>query len=125
MAARRKQLELLVAQAIVDCLTENYPDFSDQAATVWWVAEIAIPANRVGVRVDFETIRRKFSDGGWLPGVNCGEAFDPTDPRNFAGWIVGQWLESTTFLDIDRFVDEWLTLLCKVSSDEDLCAMGV
>lgn len=81
-------------------------DFSDPACVLRWVEDMADPVDRIGVSVDRERILSVFAANGWEPGVNCGDAFDGNDPRNFAGWIVGQWLASW-YPHAPQFIAQW------------------
>lgn len=81
-------------------------DFVDMGAVVDWCAGMSGAVDRVGVRFDKPSIVATFEDRGWPPGVNCGETFDRNDARNFAGWIVGQWLASWHPI-MKKFSDEW------------------
>ena len=96
------------AQSTMDRLVDLLPDLpmTEPASVLAWVREAAGPADRIGVRWDRDAVKAHFAANGWLPGVNCGEAFNGDDARNFAGWIVGQWLKYG-FPGVDRFVDDW------------------
>jgi hypothetical protein len=81
-------------------------DFDDADAVLRWVEAAAQPADRIGVTYDHNAVRAWFVGHGWGVGVNCGDYFDAEDERNFAGWIVGQWLASR-YPMVDRFAADW------------------
>lgn len=81
-------------------------DMSDPAAVLAWVADMADPGRDLGVDYDHKAVVWHFAAHGWGVGVNCGQDFRADDARNFAGWIVGQWLHRR-YPGVARFVDDW------------------
>ena len=104
---RRNDAEIAERQATIDACMRDLDalDFDDSAAVVRWIERIAEPADRVGVRLDMPAIVARFGAQGWGANVNTGEAFDKGDARNFAGWIVGQWL-ANGYPNVDMFAAE-------------------
>lgn len=101
-------------QAIVDaCIAGLYAlkldaaDTCDAIDTVLaWTERMADAANYVDVKYDHDTLVWYFAAHGWSAGANCGSDFDGEDPRNVAGWIVGQWLKCR-YPAVDVFVADW------------------
>ncbi len=81
-------------------------DFSSVDVVLAWVAGIADASDHVGVRLNRAGLREMFENGGWPVGVNCGADFNADDERNFAGWIVGQWLDCWHPM-VSGFVEQW------------------
>ncbi len=103
-AAQAKQY-LSECQATLNERVAAMPDFGDVAAVLSWVEAMAPAADHIGVTYDHAAVVAAFTEAGWPPGVNCGPDFDGESPHNFAGWIVGQWLE--TRHPIGRFIQDW------------------
>ena len=80
--------------------------FDDVPAVIAWVEPMIEATDRVGVVFNRAAVGTIFAHNGWGTNVNCGEAFDESDARNVAGWIVGQWL-ACGWPGIDRFIDDW------------------
>lgn len=80
-------------------------DFADVAAVLGWVERAAGPADHVAVTYDRAAVVEVFRRGGWTPNANVGADFDEGDARNFAGWVVGQWLVG--YPHVTGFVEEW------------------
>jgi hypothetical protein len=108
LAAEEAQ-DLVAKQAVADTQIAALDalDFSDCKAVLAWVDVMAPAGGRIGVRWDRAHVRETFMANGWGCNVNCYEDFEPYDPRNYAGWIVGQWL--TGFADIGSHITDWRT----------------
>lgn len=89
----RSQADIAEKQTIINRMLDEFPDFTDCAAVLTWIDAFAWAADRVGVTFEFGAMLPTFALEGWPAGVNCGDAFDSEDPRNVAGWIVGQALD--------------------------------
>lgn len=107
-AALRDAADIAAKQDAIDSLVRGLPllDFDNPAAVLAWVEAAADPADRVGVHYDHGRVADRFDAAGWPEGANCGDAFDGEDERNFAGWIVGQWL-ACRYPGVVRFVAQW------------------
>lgn len=81
-------------------------DMTDPAAVLAWVEQAAEPSDRRGVTWDRAVVIGYFKANGWEAGVNCGVNFRADDARNFAGWVVGQWLQSG-FPNVSMFAAQW------------------
>jgi hypothetical protein len=106
--AAEQEADRASKQATVDACLSALPalDFADADAVVSWVERIADAADRIGVLYDRAAVVETFTAAGWPPGVNCGEDFDESDQRNYAGWIVGQWLASG-YPNVGMFAEKW------------------
>lgn len=100
----------LQAQATVDAhvLSLAHLNFADTDAVLSWVEGVAIAADHIDIGLDRAALRNVFGTGGWEIGVNCGRDFDGEDERNFAGWIVGQWLDCWCPM-VTGFIEQWRT----------------
>lgn len=67
---------------------------------------IVYAADTSGVIYNHAEVTHFFQSRGWPPGANCKPFFNEEDPRNYAGWIVGQWLESRIPLVL-HFIEKW------------------
>lgn len=107
--AAERARDLAAKQAIVDTQIDALGslDFTNCKAVLAWVEATAPAADRVDVSWDRAAALAAFKAHGWGRGVNCGPDFDPLDPRNFAGWIVGQWLDG--FANVVHFIVDWRT----------------
>lgn len=96
------------AQALVDACIEDLTglDMGDPWSVLAWVDRMSGPADHVDVTYDHEGVVRRFVAAGWKPGANCKPHFDGEDARNFAGWIVGQWLASR-WPSVSSFIEDW------------------
>lgn len=96
------------AQALVDACIEDLTglDMGDPWSVLQWVDRMVSPADHVGVMYDHGEVVRRFVAAGWEPGANCKPDFDGEDARNYAGWIVGQWLASK-WPGVSTFVASW------------------
>lgn len=81
-------------------------DFTSCDAVLAWVEQMADPCDHVGVDVSKRTIVTTFKLHGWGVGVNTGDDFKKDDERNFAGYIVGQFLECWHPI-VAKFVADW------------------
>ena len=81
-------------------------DFTNCDAVLAWVEQMADPCDHVGVDVSKRTIVTTFKLHGWGVGVNTGDDFKKDDERNFAGYIVGQFLEYWHPI-VAKFVADW------------------
>ena len=102
-AAAADAKDISSKQAIVAGCLATPPDFADDAAVLTWVETVAL-ANRIGV--DVSAVKAALLANGWESGVNVGEDFRIDDPRNFAGYIVGQWLHCEYDVVL-RFIADW------------------
>ena len=98
------------AQATVDAhvLAIAHLNFADTDAILSWVEGVAIAADHINIELDRAALRNVFGNGGWVIGVNCGADFKADDERNFAGWIVGQWLNCWSPM-VGGFIEQWRT----------------
>lgn len=106
--AAEQEARKLAAQTAVDaCLSDlTSLDFESPTAVLAWVERVANAADHIGVVYDRGAVAERFAAAGWSPGVNCGPAFDGDDARNYAGWIVGQWL-SSGYPNVGMFAEKW------------------
>lgn len=95
-------------QCGVEELMLNLPDFSHVGDVLSWVSAFVALSDRIGVIYDRAAVETMFAAHGWGRGVNCGDGFEPTVARNYAGWIVGQWLDYPNSGLVKRFVAEWV-----------------
>lgn len=79
---------------------------AEPRSALMWIARMAPAADRIGIAFDKGEVRRAFARAGWIPGANCGPDFNGEDARNFAGWIIGQWL-ACWWPGVAMFVDQW------------------
>jgi hypothetical protein len=107
-AAAERATEIVQKQATVDRHIERllWLDCSDPRAVLYWLGGIVEAADDVGVTYDRKFVVETFTARGWDPGVNCGPEFNESDARNFAGYIVGQWLECGHPMVLD-FIERW------------------
>lgn len=107
-AAARDAADIAAKQGQIRALVAALPslDFADPAVVLAWILAASDPADRIGVKVPMTEIAQVFGWHGWHAGANCGEDFDGENERNFAGWIVGQWL-ATGWPLAARFVADW------------------
>lgn len=109
-AAAEAVERLAQAQATVDVhvFSLAHLDFADTDAVIAWVAGVADAADHVDIKLNRAALREMFVFSGWGIGVNCGRDFDGEDERNFAGWIVGQWLDCWHPM-VNGFIEQWRT----------------
>lgn len=88
-------------------------DFSSCEAVISWVEKMYDPCDSIYVKKDKKKIVSTFQKNRWHVGVNTGNDFDINDKRNFAGYIVGQWLESFYPNLMSKFIGEWRAKFCK------------
>lgn len=95
-------------QALVDRHIERLPwlDCSNPRLVLYWLGGIVEAADDVGVEYDHKFVVDTFKARGWKPGANCKPNFNENDPRNYAGYIVGQWLECRHPMVLD-FIERW------------------
>lgn len=108
-AARAKQeAARAAAQAAVNAhvMALESLDMNDAPAVLAWIEGMVDPADHIGLTYDHDAVTARFSAAGWLPGANTDGDFDEKDARNFAGWIVGQWLASR-WPGVVRFIQDW------------------
>lgn len=105
---KRRDAEIAAKQAVIDGLLAALVtlDFYDSSAVVHWVESIAEVADDVGVRLNRFAVAARFAAHGWGANVNTGADFNADDARNFAGWIVGQWLHCG-YPMVTRFAADW------------------
>jgi hypothetical protein len=115
--AAESEARRVAAQATVDACLSDLPclDFGNPGAVLAWVERIADAADHVGVVYDRERVEKAFSAAGWWPSANCGLRFDEDDARNYAGWIVGQWLASG-YPAVGMFAEKWRERFCAVEN---------
>ena len=106
--AAQRSVEIASNQAIVDWHIEKlqWLDCSDPRLVLYWIGGIAEAADDVGVKYDHAFVVDTLKARGWSPGANCKPHFNENDPRNYAGYIVGQWLESRYPMVLD-FIKRW------------------
>lgn len=98
-------------QAILnDLVSTRLPTFNDPEAVVQWVAEVVRASDLMGVFVD-PYIAHVLNGAGFTADMNSDEHYQPDDPANSAGWIVGQFLAALptkNWSGIHDFCEEWL-----------------
>lgn len=103
------------SQQKADALMEELPslDFNNQEAVLNWICEFQEPSDHIGVITDNEKVLKIFSENGYQPNVNVGEAFNGEDRDNFARYIVGQALDGlqgnvgAINQIVHKFTDDW------------------
>lgn len=107
-AAEERAAEVARNQAVVDAHMERLPwlDCSNPKLVLYWLGGIVEAAGDVDVKYNRNFVVETFKARGWKPGVNCGSEFDENDPRNYAGYIVGQWLECGHPMVLG-FIERW------------------
>ncbi len=68
---------------------------------------MAVAADHRGCSFNREKVIAAFDKRGWSVMVNTGKEFDGNSERNYAGWIVGQWLVTFNTNLVLRFIGEW------------------
>jgi len=81
-------------------------DFTNCDAVLAWVERMAEPCDHVRVNVSKSAIVAVFASNGWLAGVNTENDFKKDDERNFAGYIVGQFLDCWHPI-VSKFIGDW------------------
>ena len=74
---------------------------------------MAGPCDNIYVKRDKQKIISTFQKNRWHVGANCGKDFNAEDRRNFAGYIVGQWLDSWRDGLPQKFAADWRRKFCK------------
>lgn len=80
--------------------------FRAPRALLSWLDRMAPAADHVGAKYDHDGLVLLFATNGWAANANCDDKFDENDARNFAGWIVGQWLASR-WPGVAIFIEQW------------------
>jgi len=75
----------------------------------------------LGVKYNHETVIEMFKTRGWFPNVNCDDQFNADDARNFAGWIVGQWLDCK-HPGVIWFIEQWCERFDGVGDEANVTA---
>lgn len=88
-------------------------DFSSCEAVISWVEKMYDPVDCIYVKKDKQKIISTFQKNRWHVGVNTGSSFKIDDKRNFAGYIVGQWLDSFYPNLMAKFIGQWRDKFCK------------
>ena len=111
--AAEQERRRAAAQRTVDVAVAALPalDFSNVTSVLTWVESVADAADRTDVTWDRDAVLETFRVNGWEPGANCNDDFDADDARNFAGWVVGQWLQSG-YPMVKMFADQWRAKFC-------------
>ncbi len=81
-------------------------DFNDPAAVLAWVEPAALAFDSVGITWNRFYVLERFAQGGWLPEAYEGSNLDRNSARQYAGWIVGQWL-AHEHPRLGHWCDEW------------------
>lgn len=107
-AAAERSAVVARNQALVDRHIERLPwlDCSNPLLVLYWLGGIVEAADDAGVKYDRSFVVETFKARGWMPDANCKPNFDENDPRNYAGYIVGQWLECGHPIVLD-FIERW------------------
>jgi hypothetical protein len=108
--AAQRAAEVANRQEVVDRHIERLPwlDCSNPRLVLYWLGGIVEAADDVDVKYDRKFVVETFKARGWEPGANCKPNFDENDSRNYAGYIVGQWLETGHPMVLD-FIERWRT----------------
>jgi hypothetical protein len=107
-AAAERSAEVAEKQAIVDRHIERLPwlDCLNPRLVLYWLGGLAEAADDADVKYDRKFVVETFETRGWKPGVNCEADFNENDARNYAGYIVGQWLECGNPMVLG-FIERW------------------
>lgn len=110
-------------QKIIDQHMERlrWIDFTNARLVLYWVGGIADAVDCLGVKYNHETVIEMFKTRGWFPNVNCDDQFNADDARNFAGWIVGQWLDCK-YPGVIRFIEQWCERFDGVGDEANVTA---
>ena len=100
--------EVKEAQAAVDrgVAALGSLEFTNVDAVLAWVESMLDPCDHVDVKFNRAEVVAVFTTHGWEPIANCGDAINPDDARNVAGWIVGQWLKSG-YPNLGGYIADW------------------
>lgn len=90
--ARRNQAEVAELQAVVDTAMVQLEtlNLSDLGQVLEWIQGMIEPCDRVGVKVDCDTIIRKLEGAGYREGEGVGDDFDAQDKVQVARYLIGQ-----------------------------------
>ncbi len=105
-ADRVQRVEMASAKMKIAMAALSSLDFDDAGAVLGWLESVLEPADIVGVEYDRARVQRLFAKAGWISGANTGQAFEPENSVNVAGWIVGQWLRCG-YPGLGRFISDW------------------
>ncbi|HEV7121678.1 MAG TPA: hypothetical protein VGN56_02510 [Candidatus Paceibacterota bacterium] len=113
-AARENEERVTAMQAKYDGLMEQLPklDFTDQQQLLEWLCQLETTII-VGVNTDgFQAkVVEVFTQHGYLPGVNTGDAINNEDPDNVARYIIGQCLDTLNHgyirQIVHKFTENW------------------
>lgn len=67
-------------------------DFDDFPALLDWMCAMQNSGDDIDVELNAIKILEVFERHGYIPNMNCANAFDENDPENYLGYIVGQVL---------------------------------
>lgn len=113
-AERQRRIEVENLQAKADKLMERLPTIFQGSSVLGildnilgWLSDIEDARDRVGVKVDTALLISTFTAHGYVPGANCHEQFNESDPDNFARQIIGQAIKEPYVPLIASFAEKW------------------